>query len=80
MLQLLLQAKGKSFSGPSEMEIVREIKEKKCYVSMNPKKEEEEFANGNSTKEKVFELNDGETLLLADELFLCIEVRDKETN
>ena len=47
---------------------------------MNPKKEEEEFANGNSTKEKVFELNDGETLLLADELFLCIEVRDKETN
>lgn len=47
-LQLLLRKEGANFNRTSEFEIVREIKERACYLTTNPSKEE-----SNTDKEKV---------------------------
>lgn len=39
-LRLLLRKEGADFHRSSEFEIVREIKEKICYVAVNPQREE----------------------------------------
>lgn len=54
-LQLLLRKSGYYFHTSAEKEIVRQIKEKSCYIALNPLKEEKEA----SGKDDIFALPDG---------------------
>lgn len=57
-LQLLLRKSGHHLHTSAEREVVRTIKEKTCYVALNPVKEEKE--NGSAWEE--FRLPDGKVL------------------
>jgi len=72
-LQRLLRQKGHAFSTGAEKEIVRDIKEKLCYVALNPEKEIL-LAKRVSGMEKVYMLPDGETITIGVERFLAPEV------
>eukprot|EP00825_Cyclidium_porcatum_P036650 TRINITY_DN3918_c0_g3_i4.p1 TRINITY_DN3918_c0_g3~~TRINITY_DN3918_c0_g3_i4.p1 ORF type:complete len:441 (-),score=97.88 TRINITY_DN3918_c0_g3_i4:265-1587(-) len=61
-----------SFTTSAEMEIVRDIKEKCCYVSMDYEKELQEFKD-NSSKEKPYELPDGQQIKLKSSQIKCPE-------
>jgi hypothetical protein len=56
-LQLLLRKSGYNLSTSAEREVVRIIKEKTCYVALNPTKEEKEAAGGGRGEE--YRLPDG---------------------
>ena len=71
-LQRLLRQKGYTFSTTAEKEIVRDIKEKLCYVALNPEKEIM-LAKKVSGMEKVYMLPDGETITIGVERFLAPE-------
>ncbi|MHA1436992.1 MAG: actin, cytoplasmic 2 [Promethearchaeota archaeon] len=71
-LQRLLRQKGYSFTTSAEKEIVRDIKEKLCYVSLDPEKElilSKRIAGMNKT----YMLPDGETINIGIERFLAPE-------
>lgn len=57
-LQLLLRKAGHHLHTTAEFEVVRTIKEKSCYVALNPQKEEKESAN----RPEDFKLPDGNTI------------------
>jgi centractin len=54
-LTLLLSKQGHNFTTSGEFEIVRMMKEKTCFVSQNPAKEEKSLL----TKRETFVLPDG---------------------
>ena len=56
-LQLLLRKAGYNLSTTAEKEVVRIIKEKACYVALNPSKEEKEASSSGKAEE--FRLPDG---------------------
>lgn len=58
-MQLLLRKTGHHFHTSAEMEIVRQIKEKLCFIALNPLKEEKEATGA---KEEGFVLPDGHTV------------------
>ncbi|EDW91875.2 actin-like protein 53D [Drosophila yakuba] len=64
----LLLEKGVKMSTSAEREIVRDIKEKLCYVAMNYAKEVELHG-----KEDTYELPDGQKIVLGSERFRCPE-------
>lgn len=68
----LLTEVGRSLVSTAEMEIVRDIKEKHCYVAMDFDAEMKEFAE-NPSKEKTYELPDGETVTIGNQLIRCPE-------
>jgi len=68
----LLRQSGHNFQNSSEKEIVREIKEKLCYVALDPEKEMI-LSKKISGMEKTFMLPDGETINLGIERFLAPE-------
>jgi centractin len=57
-LQLLLRKAGHHLHTTAEREVVRSIKEKNCYVALNPHKEEKETAS----RTEAFRLPDGNTI------------------
>jgi centractin len=57
-LQLLLRKAGHHLHTTAEFEVVRTIKEKSCYIALNPQKEEKESAN----RPEDFKLPDGNTI------------------
>lgn len=67
-LQTLLQERGYDFVNASEMEIVREIKEKMCYVA-----DDFEVELSKPTVEKSYELPDGNVIIIGNEMFRCPE-------
>ncbi|MFX1255342.1 MAG: actin, cytoplasmic 2 [Promethearchaeota archaeon] len=71
-LGLLLRQRGYNLTRSDELEIVREIKEKYCYVSLNPEKELKK-AKQASKKEKAYTLPSGETIIINHESFLAPE-------
>jgi centractin len=78
-MQLLLRKNGNIFHTSAEKEIVRQIKEKVCYVAGDVKKEEKDFANAITTKsesEKLVEykLPDGQTIKVGVERFRAPEI------
>lgn len=63
-MQTLLRRGGHVFHTSAEKEVVRMIKEKLSYVSMDPKREENQWSAGKMTNEKMaeYELPDGHKL------------------
>uniref|UniRef100_A0A0N5ARY2 Actin-related protein n=1 Tax=Syphacia muris TaxID=451379 RepID=A0A0N5ARY2_9BILA len=68
-LRLLLRKEGADFHRSSEFEIVREIKEKLCYIAVNPTKEE-----SNENEKNNYKLPDGSTLEIGTARFRAAEV------
>lgn len=69
-LQLLLRKAGHYLHTTAEGEVVRAIKEKNCYVALNPHKEEKEA----QSRTEIFRLPDGNTVALGSERFRAAEI------
>ncbi|KAJ3200384.1 actin, partial [Clydaea vesicula] len=71
-LGTLLMQRGTTLSTSAEMEIVRDIKEKLCYVSLDYQNELK-AALLSSAIEKQYELPDGQVITVGNERFRCPE-------
>ncbi len=72
-LQLLLRKAGTVFTTSAEKDIVRQIKEKVCYVAAEPRKEEREWTSS-ANRSVDYRLPDGKVIKLGQERFRAPEI------
>jgi centractin len=72
-LMVQLRRTGHVFHTSAEREVVRQIKEEKCYVSFNPQKEEQN-EHDKGSKDHTYRLPDGTTITLGAERFRAPEI------
>jgi actin-related protein len=72
-LRRLLRQRGYSLVSSAEREIVRDVKEKLCYVALEPEKEMK-LAEKVAEMQKEYVLPDGEKIVIGAERFLAPEV------
>lgn len=68
----LLTERGYKFTSSAELEIVRDIKEKLCFVALDYQQSLKESYNS-STFEKNYEMPDGKVITIGNERFRCPE-------
>jgi len=69
----ILQEANVKFSSTGEFDIVRDIKEKKCYVAQDYEAEMKEFSESNE-KDTTYELPDGVVITFGNQMIRCPEV------
>merc|ERR1712139_543267 len=72
-LMKIMTERGYSFNTTAEREIVRDVKEKLCYVALDFDKEMKAVSES-SDKEMTYQLPDGSIIALGNERFRCPEV------
>ena len=82
----LLQERGYNFVSTAELEIVRDIKEKTCFVAVDYEAAMKESTDS-SKHEKTYELPDGKVITIGNARFRCpeylfkpLEMNGKELN